>query len=214
LSHVAVTTMADALDTARGPVIFSHSSARALCDHPRNVPDEILARLPDNGGVCMATFVPAFVSQACRDWELAVAEDMAGQGLDYRGPVGGRAVRPEFLAAHPRPSASLADVADHVEHIREVAGVAHVGLGGDYDGVDHLPEGLADVSRYPALIAELRERGWSEAECGALSGGNILRVLRDAEQAAAQISAEHGPSAARIEDLDAAGSQAQPAVPR
>src|SRR5437660_5574796 len=203
LSHVAATTMADALDTAQAPVIFSHSSARALCNHPRNVPDEILARLPANGGVCMATFVPAFVSQACRDWELAVAAEMTSRGLGYRGPTAGREVPPEWLAEHPRPSATLADVADHIEHIREVAGAGHVGLGGDYDGVDHLPDGLEDVSRYPALIAELRERGWSEAECGALTGGNILRVLRDAERAAEHIRAERGPSPARIEDLDA-----------
>jgi membrane dipeptidase len=203
LSHVAPSTMADALDTAQAPVIFSHSSALAVCDHPRNVPDEILARLPGNGGVCMVTFVPAFVSQACRDWELGLAQEVRRQGLDFRDVSARRQVGPEWEAAHPRPRATLADVADHADHVREVAGIDHIGLGGDYDGVDRLPDGLADVSRYPALIAELRDRGWSETDCGALASGNILRVLRDAETAAAEISATRPPSTARIEDLDA-----------
>ena len=204
LSHVAPATMADALDTAQAPVIFSHSSALALCDHPRNVPDEILARLHGNNGVCMITFVPAFVSQACRDWELGLAQELRHQGLDPRDPSSRRQAGPEWLAAHPRPAATLADVADHADHVREVAGIEHIGVGGDYDGVDQLPEGLADVSRYPALIAELRDRGWSDADCGALASGNILRVLRDAEAAAAEISATRPPSVARIEELDAA----------
>jgi membrane dipeptidase len=203
LSHVAPATMADALDTAQAPVIFSHSSALALCDHPRNVPDDILARLHGNNGVCMITFVPAFVSQACRDWELGLVQQLREQGLDPRDPSSRRQAGPQWLAAHPRPAATLADVADHADHVREVAGIEHIGLGGDYDGVDQLPEGLADVSRYPALIAELRDRGWSDADCGALASGNILRVLRDAEAAAAEISATRPPSAARIEDLDA-----------
>jgi membrane dipeptidase len=204
LSHVAPATMADALDTAQAPVIFSHSSALALCDHPRNVPDDILARLHGNNGVCMITFVPAFVSQACRDWELGLVQQLREQGLDPRDPSSRRQAGPQWLAAHPRPAATLADVADHADHVREVAGIEHIGLGGDYDGVDQLPEGLADVSRYPALIAELRDRGWSDADCGALASGNILRVLRDAEAAAAEISATRPPSAARIEELDAA----------
>jgi membrane dipeptidase len=205
LSHVAPSTMADALDTAQAPVIFSHSSALAVCDHPRNVPDEILARLPGHGGVCMVTFVPAFVSQACRDWELGLAQEVRRRGLDFRDVSARRRVGPEWEAAHPQPQATLADVADHADHVREVAGIEHIGLGGDYDGVDRLPEGLADVSRYPALIAELRDRGWSETDCGALASGNILRVLREAETAAAEISASRPPSVARIEDLDAAG---------
>ena len=206
LSHVAPSTMADALDTAQAPVIFSHSSALALCSHPRNVPDEILARLPANRGLCMTTFVPSFVSQACRDWELGLAQEAGRLGLDFRDPASRRQVGDEWRAAHPRPRATLADVADHADHIREVAGIEHIGLGGDYDGVDQLPDGLADVSCYPALIAELRHRGWSEADCGKLASGNILRVLHDAETAAAQISASRPPSAARIEDLDVAES--------
>jgi membrane dipeptidase len=203
LSHVAPTTMADALDTAEAPVIFSHSSALALCDHPRNVPDEILARLPGNGGVCMVTFVPSFVSQACRDWEVGLLEEIRRRGLDPRDVSSRKEIGPEWQATHPRPTATLADVADHADHVREVAGIEHIGLGGDYDGVDRLPEGLADVSCYPALIAELRQRGWSDTDCGALASGNILRVLQDAETAAARISATRPPSAARIEDLDA-----------
>jgi membrane dipeptidase len=203
LSHVAATTMADALDTAEAPVIFSHSSALAICDHPRNVPDEILARLPGNGGVCMVNFVPPFVSQACRDWDLGLTAEITRRGLDPRNSGSRKKLAAEWEAGHPRPVATLADVADHVDHVREVAGVNHVGLGGDYDGVDRLPEGLADVSRYPALFAELRQRGWSETDCGALASVNILRVLHEAEEAAARISATRGPSTARIEDLDA-----------
>jgi membrane dipeptidase len=205
LSHVAATTMADALEVAEGPVIFSHSSALALCDHPRNVPDEILSRLPVSGGVCMVTFVPAFVSQDCRDWELGLASEVARRGLDYRNHASRESVLADWAAVHPRPEARLADVADHVEHVRAVAGVDHVGLGGDYDGVDRLPVGLRDVSCYPALIAELAARGWTETDLGKLTGGNILRVVREAEAAAAAIAARRGPSAARIEDTDGDG---------
>jgi membrane dipeptidase len=204
LSHVAATTMADALDAAEAPVIFSHSSARAVCDHPRNVPDDILARLPANGGVCMVTFVPAFVSQACRDWELGLAQEMTRNGLDSRNWQLRSAASTEYAARHPRPVATLADVADHADHVRAVAGPDHVGLGGDYDGVDQLPVGLPDVSCYPALIAELAGRGWSDADLAGLTSGNILRVLHEAEAAAAQISARRGPSAARIDELDGA----------
>jgi membrane dipeptidase len=213
LSHVSPDTMRDALDVAEGPVIFSHSSALAICDHPRNVPDPILARLPGNGGTCMVNFVPAFVSQACRDWAQEFIEDMNRRGFDLHNVPGRnqmRAERAAWEAEHPRPRVTLAEVADHVEHVREVAGVDHVGIGSDYDGVDWLPEGLEDVSCYPALIAELLGRGWSEAECGKLASGNALRTLRDAEAAARAISARRGPSRARIEELDGQPA-AQPA---
>jgi len=212
LSHVSPDTMRDALDTAEGPVIFSHSSALAICDHPRNVPDEILARLPGNGGTCMVNFVPAFISQACRDWAQQFTEDMKQRGFDLHNVPGRgqlKAERAAWEAGHPRPRVTLAEVADHVEHVREVAGVDHVGIGGDYDGVDWLPEGLEDVSRYPALIAELLGRGWSEADCGKLASGNVLRTLRDAEAAARAISARRGPSRSRIEDLDRSADPAQ-----
>ncbi len=158
LSHVSADTMRDALDTSTAPVIFSHSSCRALVDHPRNVPDDVLSRLAGNGGVCMVTFVPYFVSQQCRDWALE--------------PDG------------PEPEATLVEVADHVEHAREVAGILHVGLGGDYDGCPALPQGLEDVSCYPALLAELADRGWSDADLRALAGENVLRALTDAEDVA------------------------------
>jgi membrane dipeptidase len=209
LSHVSPDTMRDALDVAEGPVIFSHSSALAICDHPRNVPDHILARLPGNGGTCMVNFVPAFISQACRDWEREFAEDMKRRGFDFRNVPGRGQVREEraaWVAEHPRPAVTLAEVADHVEHVREVAGVDHVGVGSDYDGIDWLPEGLEDVSCYPALIAELLDRGWSEAECGKLASGNALRTLRDAEATALAISARREPSRSRIEELDGSGA--------
>jgi membrane dipeptidase len=205
LSHVSAGTMRDALDAAEAPVIFSHSSARALCDHPRNVPDDMLARLPGNGGVCMVTFVPAFVSQACRDWELEFGAEMERWGLDHRDYASRRQLRPEWAAAHPRPAATLSQVADHVDHVREVAGIEHVGIGGDFDGTDQLPDGLQDVSCYPALIAEMLARGWSEADCGQLASGNILRVMHEAQAAAQAISARRGPSRARIEDVDEPG---------
>ncbi len=181
LSHVAPATMHAALDAARAPVIFSHSSALALCDNPRNVPDEVLLRLAVNGGVCMVTFVPFFVSQECNDWFGGLRAEVAARGLDPRDLSAVYAVKGDWAAAHPEPAATLAQVADHVEHVRSVAGIEHVGLGGDFDGTPNLPAGLHDVSRYPALFAELLRRRWSEADCEALAGGNILRVLRAAE---------------------------------
>jgi membrane dipeptidase len=202
LSHVAATTMRDALDVAAAPVIFSHSSSLAICDHPRNVPDEILARLPANGGLCMITFVPAFVAQRCRDWELGLAAEMDRRGLDYWDQSARTTATAEWAASHPRPRATLADVVAHAEHVREVAGVDHIGLGGDYDGTDELPDGLQDVSCYPALVGALLDRGWSEGDCGKLTSGNALRALRAAEDAAELIRANRGPSSARIEDLD------------
>jgi len=181
LSHVAVTTMHDALDVAEAPVIFSHSGAKEITDSPRNVPDEVLRRLAGNGGVCMATFVPAFVSQECANWLVGLKKEAQGRGIDPNDLAGVFGLASEYAAAVPPPSATLAQVADHVQHVAEVAGIEHVGIGGDFDGTPDLPVGLEDVSRYPALFNELVRRGWSEADCQALAGGNILRVMRAAE---------------------------------
>ena len=186
LSHVAVATMNQALDIATAPVIFSHSSARAITDNPRNVPDAVLARLAGNGGVCMVAFVPFFISQACTDWFSGLKEFAAGRGLDPDNLSQVFGMLPDWEKDNPLPPATISQVADHIEHVREVAGVANVGIGADFDGTPILPEGLQDVSRYPALFAELRNRRWSEADLQALAGGNILRALRAAESAAAK----------------------------
>jgi membrane dipeptidase len=180
LSHVSPDTMRDALAVSRSPVVFSHSSARSVCDSPRNVPDDVLARLAGNGGVCMVTFVPSFVSEDCRQFVELVRAEMLERGEDPRDWSLQLAATARYAADHPRPKATVRQVADHVEHVRAVAGIEHVGLGGDYDGCDELPIGLEDVTGYPALIAELQDRGWSEPELAALTGENVLRVLADA----------------------------------
>jgi membrane dipeptidase len=189
LSHVSPDTMHDTLDVAAAPVIFSHSSARALCDSPRNVPDDVLARLAGNGGVCMVTFVPGFISAECADWLAGLKAEAARRGVDPKDLGQLFSLKPEWELAHPVPQAALAQVADHVEHVRKVAGVEHVGLGGDFDGTPDVTAGLQDVSAYPALFAELLARGWTEADCAALAGGNLLRALREAESFAARAQA-------------------------
>jgi membrane dipeptidase len=187
LSHVSHDVMRDALDTAVAPVVFSHSSAYAVCDHPRNVPDDVLARLGDNGGTCLVTFVPRFVSQAMRDWSLRGEALAVEQGVDPRDVSGFQAFEATYAEEVPAPKVVLADVVAHVEHVREVAGVDHVGLGGDYDGVEWLPEGLEDVTGYPRLLAALRERGWSDDDLAKLTCRNVLRTMRAAESVAARM---------------------------
>jgi membrane dipeptidase len=159
--------------------MFSHSSARAVTDHPRNVPDDVLAALATNGGVCMVTFVAGFVSSACAEWDLEIRRLCAEQGVDHLSDDG-RELGEEYARSHPEPTATLDDVVAHVEHVREVAGVEHVGLGGDYDGTTSLPQGLEDVTGYPRLLAALADRGWSESDVAGLTSGNVLRVMRDA----------------------------------
>jgi len=198
LSHVSPDTMNAALDTSEAPVIFSHSSARALVDHVRNVPDSVLSRLPDNGGVCMVTFVPDFVSTDCFAWSTELGRAMVGAGLEPKSWAARMTFAPEFAKSHPRPRATIAQVADHVEHVREVAGIGGVGIGGDYDGCDAMPVDLEDVTGYPRFLAELMERGWSEDETAALAGGNVIRALREAESAARRVQKERGPALVRF----------------
>ena len=185
LSHVSHDVMRDALDTTTAPVIMSHSSAYAVCDHPRNVPDDVLARLAGNGGTCLVTFVPRFVNQPARDWALGAQQQARAGGVDPRDLSAMQEVELAYRARVPEPRATLDDVVTHLEHVRDVAGIDHVGLGGDYDGVDVLPTGLEDVSCYPRLLAALRDRGWSDADLAKLTCRNVLRTLRDAESVAA-----------------------------
>jgi membrane dipeptidase len=181
LSHVAPSTMHDALAVTSRPLIFSHSSCRAVADHPRNVPDDVLGKLADNGGVCMVTFVPQFVSGAYAEWDARAKDAMDAAGVNHNDLEARGVFLSTWTGGGEPPRVTLDDVVAHVEHARDVAGVDHIGLGGDYDGVKALPEGLEDVSCYPNLFAELVERGWSEGELEKLAGGNVLRVLRDAE---------------------------------
>jgi membrane dipeptidase len=183
LSHTSAGTMSDALDVSEAPVIYSHANAYAVTAHSRNVPDSILARIARNGGIVMVTFVPPFASQRNLDFARLPAAEREGRTA---------------------PRATMADVVAHIEHIRRVAGVDHVGIGGDFDGIDEVVEGLEDVSSYPRLFAELSRRGWSEGDLAKLAGGNILRVMERAEQVAARLQRERPASTGTIEALDRA----------
>jgi membrane dipeptidase len=181
LSHVSPATMSAALDTTRAPLIFSHAGARALVDHPRNVPDTILARVRANGGIVMVTFVPPFVSAEAAAFEQRREAEEKRLSAAVADAAGRSRALEAWDTANPRLRATLAQVADHIQHVRDVAGADHVGIGSDFDGIDHVPVGLEDVSKFPDLLAELARRGWSDEDLAKLAGGNLLRVLREAE---------------------------------
>ncbi len=188
LSHVSPDTMKAALTASQAPVIFSHSSARALDDHPRNVPDDVLRALAVNGGVVMVNFAPGYVSAARNQWQAdRSAEQTRFNSPPYAGlyigqPDRAKAALAEWEAQHPRPITTLVQVADHIDHVRQVAGIDHVGLGSDFDGIPDAPVGLEGVDRYPALLEELMRRGWSDADIAKLAGENLLRAMAAAEQ--------------------------------
>jgi membrane dipeptidase len=206
LSHVSPDTMADAIRVSQAPVIFSHSCARALSDVPRNVPDDILRQLRTNGGVVMIAFAPSFLAPDGGAYYSAVLAVMKRLEQAYPNDSAERKKQMDaFTQLHAGPKATLAMAADHIDHIRTVAGIDHIGIGSDFDGIEAVPAGLEDVSTYPALTAELLRRGYSESDVSKILGGNILRVMRDAERVSTRLQRERPPAAARIEDVDKGG---------
>ncbi len=203
LSHVSPAVMSNALDVSEAPVIFSHSAARAVTDVPRNVPDSILARLPKNGGVVMMTFVPGFTSQAVVNHgaRLRAMRDSITRANPGDNDAQFKAVA-AWRESHPTPQATIKDVADHMDHMKRVAGAAHIGMGGDYDGITETVVGLEDVSKYPDLLAELVKRGWTDAELRGVAGDNILRALSRAEVVSARLRQERPASTKTIQQLD------------
>ena len=205
LSHVSPATMSAALDVTEAPVIFSHSASRELVNHPRNVPDSILRRLPKNGGVVMVPFVTAFVNQKVNEADEARSRQIESVRKQFgKDTAAGRRALDAWEKANPRPKAYLTDVADHIDHVRKVAGVEHVGIGSDLDGITETVVGLEDVSKFPMLLAELARRGWSDADRRKVAGENVLRALRHAEVVSARLKKARPASIATIQQLDGA----------
>jgi membrane dipeptidase len=208
LSHVSAETMRAALAVTAAPVMFSHSSARGIVDHPRDVPDDVLRLVAANGGVVMVNFYPGYVSEARRRWEADRAAEQARYnsppfgGLYIGQPERAKAALAEWDRAHPKPAVGIGDVADHIEYVRKIAGSDCVGLGSDFDGIPEAPAGLEGVDKYPALLLELAHRGWSDADLAKVAGGNILRVLARAEEVSARLRSQRGASAATLVQLD------------
>ncbi len=200
LSHVSQRTMEDVLKVSEAPVIFSHSSARALTGHARNVPDSVLRTVREKRGVVMVTFVPGFVSEAVRGhYAEADAEEARLKSLFPGDPERVRSGLRKWRDAHPRPRATLAQVADHIDHIRSMAGIDAIGIGSDFDGIRSTPDGLEDVARYPELLAELLGRGYSAGDLRKIVGKNVLRVMGEVEDIARRLQASRPPGEARIE---------------
>jgi membrane dipeptidase len=203
LSHVSDDTMRHALSVSEAPAFFSHSSARALCDVPRNVPDDVLELVRGTHGVVMVTFVPAFLTPEGARVNLAGRQEWARLKEEHPDdPDAARVAMDAWFESAGRPPASVSDVADQVDHIRGVTGIDGIGIGSDFDGAGPMPDGLEDVSRYPALFEDLRSRGYSDQELRKIAGGNLLRVLRETERVSARVREERPPSTATIDDLD------------
>jgi membrane dipeptidase len=195
LSHVSEQVMRHALRVTRAPVIFSHSSARALNPHPRNVPDDVLKLLSSNGGIVMVNFASLFISPAYLErYGAAQAEEARLKAIHPGDPVLVKSEMESWFSSHPVPPVALSEVADHIDHIREVAGIDHVGIGSDYDGVGSLPDGLEDVSGYPALLAELATRGYTADELAKVAGLNLLRVMDQVERVALELQRTESPN--------------------